>query len=142
MIAALAGNGTDVDGNRNGDETRSTFRPLTVGDEGSDVGRLEDRLDGLGFNVGPMDGRYDGQMANAVFAFELCWGLSSPDTTADPDMQDELLNTEVDTGTGGDDTLTGTGGDDVIFLREGSDRYEGLGGRDRVCAGENESWRK
>jgi TIR domain/RTX calcium-binding nonapeptide repeat (4 copies)/Putative peptidoglycan binding domain len=125
-----------VTGGGSGDD--AGFTELAQGDTGPAVTRLEDRLDGLGFNANPLDGRFDTQTGNAVFAFELCWGLPDPDRVADPEMQSELFSGGKDVGTPNGETLPGTESDDVIFLREGDDTSDASGGNDTVCGGEGD----
>ncbi len=137
-FAALSGGGDEGGGGgrSSGNDGRPTFGSLSQGAVGPDVERLETRLDELGFTVDPLNTEFDDQTARAVFAFELCWGLTPPDDVADPDMQSELFDNGKETVTQGDDALVGTGGPDIIFLLEGNDTYDGLGGDDKICAGE------
>jgi len=65
-------------------------RDLRRGDQGQDVGQLEQALSRLGFSAGAVDGRYDGSTESAVAAFYLSQGF---DPFGPTDVQLEQLRT-------------------------------------------------
>lgn len=53
-----------------GQEMPGNYRRLRVGDSGEDVRRVQSQLSSVGFNPGPLDGRYGPKTAAAVLAFQ------------------------------------------------------------------------
>ena len=109
---------------------------LAVGSTGEDVRELEERLDKLGFTVGPLDDEFDAQTGNAVQAFGICWGLPTPSREADAQVLLALSDPGIRFGTDQDDDWTGTAGVDIYFGKDGNDTIDGGEGNDRICAGE------
>ncbi|GAE29903.1 peptidoglycan recognition protein family protein [Halalkalibacter hemicellulosilyticus] len=58
----------EVDKSFTNDQQQRTI--LSIGDQGSDVKEIQQRLDELGFNPGPLDGIYGSQTEDAVIRFQ------------------------------------------------------------------------
>lgn len=67
---------------------------IRLGDEGSEVASIQQRLNELGYNAGPVDGDFGPQTAQAVKAFQRSLGLTS-DGVVGPFTYRALMGAEM-----------------------------------------------